>query len=116
MNHVAYCHGQGIKRRGEDVQEKVKNCQVNCTEAKKPRRINRNQRQTQSKHSGRERGAPRKISCIKGSDYNGVSCRRLVGSAEKFCEELKEILLAKKDENCDNKTINKKMINFNRTL
>jgi chromosome segregation ATPase len=51
-----------------------------------------------------------------GGDYNGVSCRRIVGSCHEIVEDISKILLAKKNETCDDATINKKVQQLEHTL
>jgi len=43
-----------------------------------------------------------------GGDFNGVCCRRLVASSDNVAKTTREILIAKKDERCEETTINKK--------
>jgi hypothetical protein len=51
-----------------------------------------------------------------GSDYNGVSCRRIVGSCHEIVEEIGNTLLAKKNETCDGSAINEKVQQLEHTL
>ncbi len=51
-----------------------------------------------------------------GGDFNGVSCRRIVGIAMETSNEVREILLQKRDDKCDNKMIEKKVEKFEQTL
>jgi hypothetical protein len=51
-----------------------------------------------------------------GGDYNGVSCRRLVGNCGEIAEEIHNILKSKKNETCDNATINEKIKQLEHTL
>jgi hypothetical protein len=44
-----------------------------------------------------------------GGDYNGVCCRRLVENAKTIAEKVQAILQSKKDERCDDTTINIKV-------
>lgn len=44
-----------------------------------------------------------------GGDFNGVSCRRLVANAHPISDELRQILIRKKNEACEDTTIHKKM-------
>jgi hypothetical protein len=45
-----------------------------------------------------------------------VSCRRIVGSCHEIVEEIGKILLAKKNETCDDNTINEKVQQLEHTL
>ncbi len=51
-----------------------------------------------------------------GGDFNGVSCRRIVGNANEVSDGLREILLRKKDDECLDATINKEVDRFEQTL
>ena len=51
-----------------------------------------------------------------GGDFNGVSCRRIVGKAKEVSEGVREILIRKKNENCEDTTINKKLKELEQTL
>jgi hypothetical protein len=51
-----------------------------------------------------------------GGDYNGVSCRRLVGNCGEIVEEIHNILKSKKNETCDNATISEKIKQLEHTL
>jgi hypothetical protein len=44
-----------------------------------------------------------------GGDYNGVCCRRLVGNSKIISDEVRKILITKKNELCEDTTIDKKM-------
>jgi len=44
-----------------------------------------------------------------GGDFNGVCCRKLVGNAQQITFEIRRILMAKKNEKCDENSIEKKM-------
>jgi hypothetical protein len=51
-----------------------------------------------------------------GGDFNGVSCRRIVGIANEVSNGVREILLRKKDNECIDASINKKVDQFEQTL
>jgi hypothetical protein len=51
-----------------------------------------------------------------GGDYNGVSCRRIVGNSTEIASGIKTILESKKDERCDQATIDKKVNELAHTL
>ena len=51
-----------------------------------------------------------------GGDFNGVSCRRIVGNSEDIVQEIKNILLMKKDARCADEMINEKMQQLELTL
>ncbi len=44
-----------------------------------------------------------------GGDYNGVCCQRLVGNSKIISDEVRKILITKKNELCEDTTIDKKM-------
>jgi hypothetical protein len=44
-----------------------------------------------------------------GGDFNGVCCRRIVRKSKAIANNIQTILKAKKDERCDDTTINKKI-------
>jgi hypothetical protein len=44
-----------------------------------------------------------------GGDYNGVCCRRLVDNSKNISNEVRKILITKKNELCKDMTIDKKM-------
>jgi hypothetical protein len=96
------------------LKDKVKSCQEAHTSCKKNLETYRS-----------ERGKPEasivaemeylleqfKISraSYHGGDFNGVCCRRLVASAKPISDEVRQILIRKKDEACEDATINKKV-------
>jgi len=43
-----------------------------------------------------------------GGEFNGVCCRRIVQSAKPICDEIRHILLSKRDQGCDEMEIKKK--------
>ena len=45
-----------------------------------------------------------------------MSCRRIVGKAKEVSEGVREILIRKKNENCEDTTINKKLKELEQTL
>jgi hypothetical protein len=49
-------------------------------------------------------------------DYNGVSCRRIVGNSTEIASGIKTILESKRDERCNQATINKKVNELEHTL
>ena len=51
-----------------------------------------------------------------GGDYNGVSCRRIIGNCIEITKEVKTILEAKKNESCDKESINEKIYQLEQTL
>ena len=51
-----------------------------------------------------------------GGDFNGVSCRRIVGKAKEVSEGVRKILIRKKNENYEDTTINKKLKELEQTL
>jgi hypothetical protein len=51
-----------------------------------------------------------------GGDYNGVSCWRLAGNCDKIMKQIPVILETKKNETCDNTTINEKVKQVECTL
>jgi hypothetical protein len=51
-----------------------------------------------------------------GGDYNGVSCRRIVGNCSKITEELHGILQAKKNETCSTVTVDEQIKQLELTL
>jgi hypothetical protein len=44
-----------------------------------------------------------------GGDYNGICCQRTVGNSTEIASGIKTIIESKKDERCDQATINKKV-------
>jgi hypothetical protein len=51
-----------------------------------------------------------------GGDYNGVSCQRIVGNSTEIASGIKTILESKRDERCDQATIDKKVNELEHTL
>ncbi len=51
-----------------------------------------------------------------GGDFNGVCCRKLVGNAQPITAEIRKILITKKNEQCDESIINKKMDDLEQPL
>jgi hypothetical protein len=51
-----------------------------------------------------------------GGDFNGVCCWRIVGSAKPICDEIRAILVSKRDRSCEEIIIYNKMDNFENTL
>jgi len=50
-----------------------------------------------------------------GGDFNGVSCRRIVGNAKEISDAVRGILLWKKDEGCTDIKIHNKVDEFHQT-
>jgi hypothetical protein len=51
-----------------------------------------------------------------GGVFNGVCCRRIVGSAKPICDEIRAILGSKRDRSCEKIIVYNKMDNFENTL
>jgi len=51
-----------------------------------------------------------------GGDYNGVSCRRIVGNCSDITREITDVLQSKKDQTCSADIINNKMHQLDITL
>ncbi len=51
-----------------------------------------------------------------GGDFNGVCCRKLVGNAKPITAEIRRILIAKKNEQCNESAVNKKMDDLEQLL
>jgi len=51
-----------------------------------------------------------------GGDYNGVSCRRIVGNSSDIMQDITSVLQAKKDNSCSADEINEKMQQLDLTL
>jgi hypothetical protein len=51
-----------------------------------------------------------------GGDFNGVCCRKLVGNAKPITVEIRRILIAKKNEQCNESAVNKKMDDLEQLL
>ncbi len=51
-----------------------------------------------------------------GGDFNGVCCRRIVQSAKPICDEIRPVLVLKREQSCEEMMIHKKMDNIENTL
>ncbi len=51
-----------------------------------------------------------------GEYFNGVCCRRLVANSDNIADTTRAILIAKKDERCEDATINNKMDDIEQVL
>jgi hypothetical protein len=58
------------------------------------------------------------ISCTSyhGDDFNGICCRRLVHSAKDIIQEIKTVLVQKKEDSCKERNIDEKMETVENTL
>jgi NACalpha-BTF3-like transcription factor len=110
-----------LKDKVKCCKDNLKACQINFAESKKKLANCREER------GKPEAGISADIELVlekynvsraayHGGDYNGVSCRRLVGNCEKIMEEIQIILETKKNETCDNTTINEKVKQIEHTL
>ena len=51
-----------------------------------------------------------------GGDFNGVACRRIVGNAREICDRIRTIIMAKKDEKCNDATVHDETNSLQQTL
>ncbi len=109
------------KAREKTTKERYQSCQLAMTDCKKKMENYRAERGkpeasilTEIEEQLEKFNASR--AAYHGGDFNGVSCRRIVGNAKEIIDRAREILVRKKDETCDDATIHEKLDQLEQTL
>ena len=110
-----------LKKQQKLAKDKVKDCQTSLSNARKKLATLREERGKPEASISAEidmildkYNASR--AAYHGGDFNGVSCRRIVGNSDEIVKEIQKILHMKKDETCTDEMIDEKVKQLELTL